>query len=231
VTVSGKILQNQYGGTIIWHGRDLRLFNPKNYIKKDFRPLYVSEKYREYFVAGFIGTPRPHKGLEDLFDAIKLLRYEHFLLMIVGAHDDDYFMHLRDKIDTLGLRDIVCYLPVQPFEKLPEVLSALDLVIVPQRKRPASYGQVPAKIFDAMAMAKPIVATSVHDIPEILDDCGWLVEPGDPRTLAQTIQYIIDHPNAASEMGRKAREKCKREYSWDIAQERLNKIFAEYVPK
>jgi len=58
-----------------------------------------------------------------------------------------------------------------------------------------------------MAMAKPILSTSVSDIPEILDGCGWIVEPGDPRQIASMVQEIIDDPAEASERGLKARER------------------------
>lgn len=79
-----------------------------------------------------------------------------------------------------------------------------------------------------MAMAKPIIATNKCDIPEILDGCGWVVPPENPRELAETIQYVFAHPAGAEEKGKKAREKCKSEYSWDIMEESLIKIFGKY---
>jgi len=44
-----------------------------------------------------------------------------------------------------------------------------------------------------MAMAKTIIAARVFDIPQIMDGCGWIVEPENPRQLAKTIQYAFDH--------------------------------------
>jgi len=49
-----------------------------------------------------------------------------------------------------------------------------------------------------MAMAKPIISTNVSDIPEILDGVGWVVEPENPKQLAETIQYAFDHPVEAN---------------------------------
>jgi len=57
-----------------------------------------------------------------------------------------------------------------------------------------------------MAMAKPIIATNASDLPEILDGCGWIVEPESSKQLAETIQYVFDHPVKAEEMGWKARK-------------------------
>lgn len=90
-----------------------------------------------------------------------------------------------------------------------EFQSITDLVVIPQAERAASHGQVPAKIFDAMAMPKPIIATNVSDIPEILDGCGWIVEPENPRQLAETIQYVFDHPAEAKQKGKRLARNVK----------------------
>jgi glycosyltransferase involved in cell wall biosynthesis len=116
----------------------------------------------------------------------------------------------------------------QPFEKIPAYIAATDLVVIPSKKNLATIGQVPAKIFDAMAMAKPIIATNVSDLPQILDGCGWIVEPKNPRKLAETIEYVFDHPTEAAEMGQKARQRCIEKYSWDAIEKVLIKIFEKY---
>lgn len=65
---------------------------------------------------------------------------------------------------------------------------------------------MPAKIFDAMAMGRPIVATAVSDIPDILSEgCGLIVTPGDVYALAEAIAYMLDDPAAAERMGFAAR--------------------------
>jgi glycosyltransferase involved in cell wall biosynthesis len=228
LTVSGKILQAKYGGTIIWHGRDVSAFNQKKYDKAELRRKHLQHEDRELTIIGFIGTPRPHKGLEDLLDAVSLLDDQNVLLLILAAHEDSYSSKLRQKIEILNLRRSVSFLPEHPFEKLPELLSIIDLVIVPQRMRSSALGQVPAKIFDAMAMGKPIIATNVCDIPEILSDCGWVVQPEHPKQLAETIRYVLKHPAEAKDRGKKAREKCKSEYSLERMEENLLKVFQRY---
>ncbi len=89
-------------------------------------------------------------------------------------------------------------------------------------------------------MAKPIMSTNVpvcvlrtgrSDIPQILDGCGWIIEPENPRQLVETIQYVFDHPIEAKEKGLKAREKCEREYSWEVMEEKLIAIFEKYKTK
>ncbi len=228
ITVSGNVMRSKYGGTVIWHGRDTNIFNPQKFSKTKFKKKYLPQIRNNLFVISFIGTPRPQKGLEDLIDAMVLIGDERFFLMIIGSNKDGYSKSLKKRAKDSNMEERIFFLPEQPFTSLPEFLAITDLVVIPQSRRSGSYAQVPAKIFDAMAMAKPIISTSVSDIPAILDDCGWIVEPGNPGQLAKTIQYVFDNPIEAKEKGKKAREKCKRKYSWEIMEEKLTSIFEKY---
>lgn len=176
----------------------------------------------------FIATLRPNKGLEGLIDAIEVLRNESFLLMIVGTDEDNYCQKLKQRVENSILKDRVMFFPQKAFEILPEFLSITDLAVIPQAKRAASRGQVPAKIFDAMAMAKLIIATNVSDIPEILGGCGQIVEYENSKRLAETIKYIFDHPTEAAERGLKARERCRGKYGWGAIEKVLVKVFSKY---
>lgn len=228
LTVSGKVLHAKYGGTIVWHGRDVSTFNQKRYDKAKLRRKHLQQEAKELKIIGFMGTPRPHKGLEDLLDAVSLLNDQNVLLLILASDEDSYSSKLKEKIEILNLRRSVSFLPEYPFDELPELLSIIDLVVVPQRMKSSSLGQVPAKIFDAMAMGKPIIATNVYDIPDILEDCGWIVQPENPKQLAKTIKYVLKHPEEAHDRGKKAREKCESEYSWKRMEDNLLNIFRRY---
>ncbi len=87
-------------------------------------------------------------------------------------------------------------------------LAVTDLVVIPQRRNIATIGQASAKIFDAMAMAKPIIATNVSYLPEILNGCGLIVEPENSAQLSRAIKYLLNNSVEAKEIGRKARQKC-----------------------
>jgi len=227
ITVSGPILQSQYGGTIVTHGRDVHFFDPEKFDSVALKKKTLAEKDADAFVVGFIGTPRPHKGLEDLIDAMELLIDKNMLLLIVGIDEGEYCSGLKNMIINSKLQDRAMLLPPQPFEILPELLAIADVLVIPQRERAASRGQVPAKIIDAMAMAKPIITTNVSGIPEILNKCGWIIEPENPEQLANSIQYIHDHPMEAYQMGLKAREMFKRKYTWEVMEEKLTAIFEQ----
>jgi glycosyltransferase involved in cell wall biosynthesis len=224
VTVSNTFLKERFGGTIVWHARDTARFDPDKFDKKAMREKHgIDESAR---VVMFSGTPQPHKGIEDLVTALK--RIPEALLVMVGKDERKYCQELvcrakselgNERVRTFGL---------QPFSAIPQFLAMSDIVVIPQRKSYATVGQIPAKVFDAMAMAKPIIATKVSDLPEILNGCGWLVEPNRPDKLAGTIRYVLDHPEEAKEKGWKARERCEDKYSYNAMEEVLLELFKRY---
>jgi glycosyltransferase involved in cell wall biosynthesis len=223
ITVSNRFLQDKFGGTIIYHARDTADFDPEKFDKDLIRERHNIEQNKKIIM--FFGTPRTYKGIEDLIKAVSLIQDQDTLLIIVGIKESEQDLvrlatkELGEKFRGFGL---------QPFQKVPEFLAMADIIVIPQRRNLGTVGQIPAKIFDAMAMAKPIIATNVGDIPEILNGCGYIVEPENPKHLAKAIQYVLDHPKEAKERGCKARQICKDKYSWDAMEKVLKKVFNKY---
>ena len=83
---------------------------------------------------------------------------------------------------------------------------------VPLTDGELARSQMPCKVFEAMAMGKPIVASALSDLPEVLDGCGHLVAPGRPDAVAQALETIFGDPAAAREMGERARVRCVERY-------------------
>ena len=225
VTVSNSFLQEKFGGRILWHGRDTSTLDPTKYKGEVIRNKYKINSQAKVIM--FLGTPRPHKGLIQLINSVNLLRDSRITLVIVGVDDNPYSKELT-KYGKNTLGDHLVFFGQQPFEKVPEFLSMADVVAIPQEKGHSTLGQIPAKIFDAMSMAKPIVATNVSDISHILEGCGWIVEPGNVELLAEAIQYFLDHPQEADETGRLARQRCIQYYSWDSMENCLLELFNKF---
>lgn len=226
VTVSNNFLKKRFGGKIVWHGRDTDAFNPEKFDKNLIREKYQIKRTKK--IVMFFGTPRAHKGISNLTDAINLIRNQEIILYIIGITDGDKYCEKLVEYAKKLLGNRFKGFEIQLFEKIPEFLAMADVVVIPQKRNFATIGQVPAKVFDAMAMAKPIIATNVSDLPEILDGCGWIVEPEKPKELAKTIQYVLDNPKEAGEIGWKARQKCIDKYSWDAMENTLLKVFKKY---
>ena len=223
VTVASRFLQRRFGGTLIPHVRDTDAWKPGRADAADGRRLLgVGDKR----VVMFLGTPRGYKGLDDLAAAVASLGRADVALAVVGVSAESA---AGQRI--LGRCPGAALVPWVPFDQVPTLLSAADVVAVPQRETPDTVGQVPAKIFDAMALGRPVVSTRVSMIPEILDGCGLIVEPGDVSGLASAISRLLDGPAEAEALGARARERCVERYSFQAARRELFPLIERVVAK
>ncbi|WP_225885362.1 glycosyltransferase [Leptolyngbya sp. KIOST-1] len=206
VTTHNDFLQRRFGGVKIPNGKDTELFNPDRYDPEASRAAYGLSNYR---VLMFPGAPRPYKGVEDVLVAMDRLNQPDLKLVIVGGSPyDDYDRTLRDRWPQH-----IIHLGKRPAGEMPRVIAAAHVVVVPQRQTPAAQAQFPLKLTDGMAMAKPILATRVGDIPQILADSGYLAEPNSPADLAAQIQAIFADWPQAQTLGQRARARCCEHYS------------------
>ncbi|MCG8362810.1 MAG: glycosyltransferase family 4 protein [Pseudanabaenales cyanobacterium] len=219
-TLHSQFLKKRFGGVYIPNGKDITLFDPSRYDPESSRRRYGLSDYR---VLMFPGAPRPYKGLEDVLAALDQLNEPDLKLVIVGGSPyDDYDDRLMQKWGRW-----IIQLPKFSYSVMPDVIAAAHIVVVPQQNAPAAQAQFPLKLTDGMAMAKPILATRVGDIPEILGNTGFLVEPGSPSQIATEIQWIFQHLDDANTRGLEARKRCVKHYSIDAMAALLSSVFAE----
>lgn len=206
VTIDTEFLKERFGGVYVPNGKDTAMFDPSKYDPKVSRERYGLSNYR---ILMFPGAPRPHKGVEDVLMALDRLNQLDLRLVIVGGSPyDDY----DDKLIQKWGRWII-KLPKCPVEVMPLVVAAAHVVVVPQRDTIIARAQFPLKLTDGMAMAKPVLSTRVGDIPEILGETGYLVDPDSPEQIAEQIDLIFQNLDSANERGSKARERCVEKYS------------------
>jgi glycosyltransferase involved in cell wall biosynthesis len=217
VTVSNTFLRKRMGGSVIVHARNTETFDPSLYSNNDVkRELGLP---RDKTIAMFTGTPRPHKGVESLIEAQAQFKNDNLITVIVGDDDSRYSKKLKK---TAGRSVVFC--GRQPFKNIPKWIAACDIFIVPQRNTLANRGQIPAKVFDAMAMAKPVIATEVGDLPRVLDGCGIIVDPESPRAIADAIESLHVNLERRKALGNAARKRCVEQYSYKALAPKLKDI-------
>ena len=213
ITVASRFLEQRFGGTLVPHVRDTEAWKPGCADSGEARRRLNAPNGR---LVMFLGTPRAYKGVDDLCGAVAGLKRQDVAVALVGTDPaSDTGRALKARYPDVRLVGRV------PFQQVPLYLAAADVVAVPQRNSSDTQGQTPAKLFDAMALGRPIVSTQVSMIPEILDGCGVVVPPGDVHALGQAIGYLLDHPDEAAALGRKARDRCVAEYSFTAARSSL----------
>lgn len=222
ITTHTRFLQHRFGGVRVPNGKDTELFNPDRYNR-----VLAREKYglADYGVLMFPGAPRPYKGVEDVLMALAQLGDRRLRLVIVGGSPyDNYDRQLQEQWGEWMIS-----LPKVPSAAMPELIAAADLIVVPQRDTPAAQAQFPLKLTDGMAMAKPVLATSVGDIPDILGGTGYVVAPHSPDELAAQIRYILHHNEEATEKGRQARQRCVQYYSLEAMAQSLAGVMGQFA--
>jgi glycosyltransferase involved in cell wall biosynthesis len=79
------------------------------------------------------------------------------------------------------------------------------------------------------ALARPVVATGVSDLPEILEGCGRIIPPDDPEALCAAMEKVFSDPVRAEDLGHKARQRFLDHYSWDVMQGILDGVFRPFM--
>ncbi|MGI0091764.1 MAG: glycosyltransferase family 4 protein [Nitrososphaerales archaeon] len=205
---------------IVTAGVDTELFKPDEISRKQIRARYSLED-RE--VIGFVGTFQEWHGVGEILEASRLVLASHpkAAFLMVGP----YFNATEKKARALGLpgSPFVFTGPV-PYEKVPEYLSACDVLIAPYnpdkieskeqvRKHPLGS---PLKMFEYMATGKPVITTSVEPMTAIIEDrmTGLLIPPGDSRALAKAILELLDNEDLSRRLGEDGKQLVLRRYSW-----------------
>lgn len=173
-------------------------------------------------LVGAVGRLYPEKAYDDLIRAIALLKDRFPLLLGVVVGDGPLEKQLRGLIDELGLDDHVRLLGRR--EDVPDVIRALDVAVLPSRREGS-----PLAVIEYMAAARPIVATNVGGVPELVHDGvhALLVPTGDPPSLAAGIERLLTDHGLAARLGTAARERQRNEYELDVIVERLQALYVE----
>lgn len=171
-------------------------------------------------VIGEIARMTEQKGFSDLIQAVKLLieRYPRLRCLLVG--DGPLRSHLERECEAVGLAVHCVFTGLRA--DVADLLSILDVYVLPS----VSEG-FPIGLLEAMAMGRPVVATRVSGIPEIIADgvSGILVPPRNPRTLAEAIGRLLQDPQGATAMGLAARRTVEERFTSTAM---VNKLEAMY---
>ncbi|MEB3220589.1 MAG: glycosyltransferase family 4 protein [Candidatus Sericytochromatia bacterium] len=208
VTAVSRFFQRRYGGLLAPHYVDTALYDPARHDGEASRRALGLEGQR---VVVFAGIAHPGKGVAAILEALRGLGpgAPAWRLVIVGPATP-YARAIASSDPRVVL------VGTQPPTRTPAYLAMADLVVLPQRRSPVAVGQMPMKLFEAMAMAVPVIATALSDIPEVLEGCGRVVPPDDPRALRDAIAELFAEPAAARALGQRARARVVARHSWEV---------------
>jgi len=167
-------------------------------------------------VIGVVARLTPEKDHATLIEAFSHLAAgrQEAKLVIVG--DGELMGTLREKTARLGLEQLVIFLGNR--KDVADLLRLFDVFALSSKEEGLGI-----TLLEAMASGVPVVATSVGGIPEIVEHgvTGVMVPPGDPRVLADAIEWMLSHPGEAGSMVERARRRVAESYS-------VEQMIAEY---
>jgi glycosyltransferase involved in cell wall biosynthesis len=183
---------------VIPNGTDLERFNPEGNFADIRKEFSIKESD---IVVGFVGRIVPAKGLEYLIDALSYLKEDpnNIKLLIIG--EGSILARLHEQAKEKKVYDSIIFTGRR--RDIPDILSCIDIFVMPS----IAEG-LPNSLLEAMAMGKPIVATEVGGIPEVIKNGfnGLLVSPRDHRALAMATKGLIGNGQLAAKMGQAARD-------------------------
>jgi glycosyltransferase involved in cell wall biosynthesis len=199
--------------SIVENGVDLAAFFPR----EDDGGVRAEFGLGDRFVCSYVGTIGMGSGLSVVLRAARLLRDAgrddvRFLLVGDGAVREE----LETRARAEGLSQVV-FTGRQPKQRMPEFLAASDACLVHLSRQELFQTVLPSKIFEAAAMAKPIVLGVEGFAAELVRgaEAGLTIEPENEVELEEAVTKLAQDPALAERLGAAGRERIARRYDYD----------------
>jgi len=203
-------LENKEKVEVVYNGVDLELYikKPKNdSLRREFG---LSEGAP---LVGTLSQLHPKKGHQFFLKAARRVSesFPDCGFLIMGKDitaRGDYLTRLKELTRELGIEGRVVYAGFR--EDIPSVMASIDCLVLSSLEE--AFGRV---LIEAMAASKPVVATRVGGVPEIVIDgkTGFLVSPADEEALARGIVYLLQNSEVAVKMGQEGRSRVEELFS------------------
>lgn len=221
VISTSMFLQRKFGGALVRMGADTDRFKPLNPGEKAAVRAGLGLQTEQRVIV-FGGVVRPHKGLEQILDAIQQANDPQLRLLVIGPVTDT----LSELLKGPQGKCIVAA-GAKPAEEMPKWLGAGDLTILPMTDDLLAHSQVPCKVFEAMAMGLPVLAGAVSDLPEIVEGAGEVFSAGDVAALADILRRWRVEPKKVGAYSQEARRRCVERYSFDAMRRDLLRVMVD----
>jgi glycosyltransferase involved in cell wall biosynthesis len=176
----------------------------------------------------YAGTHGLSQGLDVILEAAKRTHDDDIVYVLAGEGADKE--HLVEKARNEGI-DNVHFLPNQPKEAMPGLLSLAYAAIIPLRPLDLFLDAVPSKMYESMAVGRPVVASLRGEAARIVSaaECGIVTDPGDPEALERAVEDLAHDPPLAQAMGRHGRDYVVEHFDREKIAHRLRALLVTCV--
>ena len=176
------------------------------------------------FLIGTMGRLMPVKGLEFFLKAAHIIRRQKPNVKFIIAGDGPLMPALRAQVREYNLDKKVLFLGHR--DDGYDILKLIDLFVLPSLNE-----GIPMVLLEALALARPVIASRVGGIPEVIEDgvSGLLVTPGREDELAQSCVALMDNYNFAQELGIAGRKRVEERFSARVMAEKVAEVYRTLV--
>jgi glycosyltransferase involved in cell wall biosynthesis len=177
------------------------------------------------FTVGFVGSLKPWHGLPVLAEAFALLRRggTGSRLLVVG--DGGERRAVEADLAARGVAGDALFTGAVAPDEVPGLLASVDVAVAPYPPQPRFYFS-PLKVYEYMAAGRPVVASRVGQVAELIEDgvTGLLCPPGDPAALAAALERLRGEPGLRARLGEAARAAVRRDHTWAAVARRILRL-------
>lgn len=211
-----------------WGAKDVTIVYEGVDVKK-FRSLGLArvERKNEHILLAVSWLEKNNVRRKDFESLLKALpevarSFPDVKLVIAGKKGSGY-PFLRQMVNDLKIENNVVFRGFVPDQELLELYDRCDVFV-----HPSLYESFPTICVEAQACEKPVVTTKISSMPEVVEDykTGLLVDPRDPKALAEAIIGLLSNPVFSRRLGKSGRQRVIRFFSKEVRKERVREVLA-----
>jgi glycosyltransferase involved in cell wall biosynthesis len=212
--------------TVVMNVEDLEYFGN---LKID---EFLITKYKNDFVISYIGGFGPHRGIDTLIKSMPKVLEEipDAKLLLVGGTDlKEYEEELRRMCKDEKVEDNVVFTGRVDFSLVPSYIASSEVCLVPHHSSGHTNTTIPHKLFQYMAMRKPVIVTDCKPLKRIVEECncGIVVPSGDCDKLSEAVIKLCKDRELASKLGENGRMCVEKGYNWTNEAQKLIMLYKE----
>ncbi|WP_171490609.1 glycosyltransferase [Acinetobacter suaedae] len=183
----------------------------------------INNPRRKIGTVCYIGGISVERGILEILEALLLTKNKARLALAGKFYDAQLGVDIKKLIGW----DRTEFLGFVGRKEITELLSTVQVGMVTLHPTPNYLDSLPVKLFEYMCAGIPVIASDFPLWQDIVikNKCGLCVDPKSPQEIADAIDYLIENPTIADEMGRNGFRAIQNEFNWAIEEQKLLKFY------
>ncbi len=178
---------------------------------------------------GYVGRLIAEKGLDDLMTAAVPLLEKNPSARLVLVGSGPWRAKGEQMARQAGIASRVVFVSWLASGEMPQLMNALDIVVLPSRTTASWKEQFGRVLTEAMATKTPVVGSSSGEIPGVIGDAGWVFPEGDVKELGRILERLVNNPVERQRWGECGYQRVRRYYTQAAVAEATVSLYREIL--